>query len=82
MKIHLREQKRWNNNFRRKIFGMCSKGGSAIVTDVLKYGEKSTKNGLNLISGPGNDQIAVTVLAASGAHMVLFTTGRELRLEE
>ena len=52
------------------------KGGSAIVTDVLKYGEKSTKNGLNLISGPGNDQIAVTVLAASGAHMVLFTTGR------
>lgn len=59
-----------------KSLGCVQKGGSAIVTDVLKYGEKSTKNGLNLISGPGNDQIAVTVLAASGAHMVLFTTGR------
>ncbi len=59
-----------------KSLGCVQKGGNAIVTDVLKYGDRSTKNGLNLISGPGNDQIAVTVLAASGAHMVLFTTGR------
>lgn len=59
-----------------KSLGCVQKGGNAIVTDVLRYGDRSTKNGLNLISGPGNDQIAVTVLAASGAHMVLFTTGR------
>jgi altronate hydrolase len=59
-----------------KSLGCVQKGGSAVVTDVLKYGERSTKQGLNLLSGPGNDQIAVTVLAAAGAHMVLFTTGR------
>ncbi len=52
------------------------KGGIAIVTDVLGYGERAQKTGLNLLYGPGNDQVAVTVLAAAGAHMVLFTTGR------
>lgn len=59
-----------------KSLGCVQKGGKSIVTDVLDYGEKSTKNGLNLLYGPGNDQIAVTVLVASGAHIVLFTTGR------
>lgn len=59
-----------------KSLGCVQKGGKAIVTDVLKYGDRSTKTGLNLISGPGNDQVAVTVLAAAGAHIVLFTTGR------
>lgn len=59
-----------------KSLGCVQKGGNSIVTDVLKYGDRSTKNGFNLISGPGNDQIAVTVLVAAGAHMVLFTTGR------
>ena len=32
--------------------------------------------GLNLLSAPGNDLVASTALAASGAHIVLFTTGR------
>lgn len=59
-----------------KSLGCVQKGGKSIVTDVLGYGEKSVKTGLNLLYGPGNDQVAVTVLAASGAHMVLFTTGR------
>ena len=75
MKIHLRNKKGGITTLEEKSLGCVQKGGSAIVTDVLKYGEKSTKNGLNLISGPGNDQIAVTVLAASGAHMVVFTSG-------
>ena len=34
------------------------------------------KGGLNLLSAPGNDLVAATALAVSGAHMVLFTTGR------
>lgn len=59
-----------------KSLGCVQKGGKSIVTDVLRYGDKSTKTGLNLLYGPGNDQVAVTVLAAAGAHMVLFTTGR------
>ena len=34
------------------------------------------RSGLNLLSAPGNDLVAATALAASGAHIVLFTTGR------
>ncbi len=32
--------------------------------------------GLNLLSAPGNDLVASTALAVSGAQIVLFTTGR------
>jgi altronate hydrolase len=47
-----------------------------MVVDVLDYGDPITIPGLNLLNGPGNDIVACTVLAVSGAHMVLFTTGR------
>ena len=43
---------------------------------VLKYGERISERGLNLLSAPGNDLVASTALAASGCQMVLFTTGR------
>ena len=46
------------------------------MEDVLEYGERVTKNGLNLLSAPGNDLVASTALAAAGCHVVLFTTGR------
>ena len=59
-----------------KSLGCVQKGGSAPVTDVLDYGEPVTKKGLSLLNGPGNDMVAVTNLAASGCHMILFTTGR------
>ena len=42
----------------------------------MKYGERVTNKGLNLLSAPGNDLVASTALAASGAQIVLFTTGR------
>ena len=48
----------------------------APVVDVLTYGDKVTKNGLNLLNGPGNDMVAVTNLVAAGCQMVLFSTGR------
>lgn len=59
-----------------KSFGCIQKGGNAIIEDVLDYGESVIKNGLNLLQAPGNDLVAVTALAASGAQMILFTTGR------
>ncbi len=43
---------------------------------VLEYAEPVKEKGLNLLSAPGNDLIASTALAISGAHIVLFTTGR------
>ncbi len=59
-----------------KSLGCIQKGGQAVVTDVLDYGEKCKKAGLNLLTGPGNDIVSTTNLTASGAHMIIFTTGR------
>ena len=59
-----------------KSLGCTQKSGSAPVKGVLNYGETVKTPGLNLLSAPGNDLVAATALAASGAHIVLFTTGR------
>ena len=59
-----------------KSLGCTQKGGRAPVVDVLTYGDRVTRNGLNLLNGPGNDMVAVTNLVAAGCHMVLFSTGR------
>lgn len=59
-----------------KSLGCTQKSGSALVKGVLEYGEQVQEKGLNLLSAPGNDLVASTALAASGAHIVLFTTGR------
>lgn len=59
-----------------KSNGCVQKSGSAVISDVLEYGDRITKNGLNLLSTPGNDLVAATAEAAAGCQMVLFTTGR------
>lgn len=59
-----------------KSLGCTQKSGSAPVRGVLAYGETVKEKGLNLLSAPGNDLVAATALAAAGAHIVLFTTGR------
>jgi len=59
-----------------KSLGCTQKSGSSAVRGVLAYGERVSTPGLNLLSAPGNDLVAATALAASGAHIVLFTTGR------
>lgn len=59
-----------------KSLGCTQKSGKAPVVGVLQYGQCVKNKGLNLLSAPGNDLVAATALAASGAHIVLFTTGR------
>lgn len=59
-----------------KSLGCTQKSGSAPVRGVLQYGDRVEASGLNLLSAPGNDLVAATALAAAGAHIVLFTTGR------
>ena len=59
-----------------KSLGCVQKGGTSAVVDVLGYGERVRRRGLSVLNGPGNDIVACTALAAAGAHMVLFTTGR------
>jgi altronate hydrolase len=58
-----------------KSTGAAKKGGTSPVEDVLDYTEPATKAGLNLVCTPGNDVEATTGKAASGATLILFTTG-------
>ena len=59
-----------------KSLGCTQKSGNAPVVDVLTYAQRVTYAGLNLLSAPGNDLVASTALALSGAQIVLFSTGR------
>ena len=58
-----------------KSSGAAKKGGTSPVVDVLDYTEPATKPGLSLVCTPGNDVEATTGKAASGATLILFTTG-------
>ena len=58
-----------------KSNGAALKGGTSPVVDVLDYTEPATRPGLSLVCTPGNDVEATTGKAASGATLILFTTG-------
>ncbi|MES2520223.1 MAG: altronate dehydratase family protein [Bacteroidota bacterium] len=58
-----------------KSAGAAKKGGTSPVTSVLDYPAKVTKPGLCLLCTPGNDVESTTAEVASGANLVLFTTG-------
>ncbi|MGI5857443.1 MAG: UxaA family hydrolase [Candidatus Merdivicinus sp.] len=59
-----------------KSLGCTQKSGASAVRGVLRYGDAVERKGLNLLQAPGNDLVASTALAVSGAQAVLFTTGR------
>ncbi len=59
-----------------KSLGGVQKAGSAPVTDVLGYGDRLRRAGLSLLEAPGNDAVSTTAMAAAGATLILFTTGR------
>jgi altronate hydrolase len=61
-----------------KSLGAIQKGGQVPVTQVLRYGDPMTTRagGLSLLESPGNDGVSSTALVASGATVLLFTTGR------
>ena len=61
-----------------KSLGAIQKGGRAPVRDVLRYGApmRAAYGGLSLLEAPGNDGVSCTAMTASGATMLLFTTGR------
>jgi len=59
-----------------KSLGAVQKAGSAVVCDVISYGEAIRQRGLTILEAPGNDAVSSTALAAAGATLILFTTGR------
>jgi len=58
-----------------KSTGAARKGGTSPVVAVLDYTEPVNSPGLSLVCTPGNDVEATTGKAASGATLILFTTG-------
>lgn len=59
-----------------KSLGAIQKGGQAIVSAVVRYGDQASATGLSLLESPGNDGVSSTAMVASGATILLFTTGR------
>ncbi len=58
-----------------KSAGAAKKGGNAPIAGVLNYTEQPQRSGLHLLCTPGNDVLATTGMAASGANLIVFTTG-------
>ncbi|WP_114284422.1 UxaA family hydrolase [Candidatus Halocynthiibacter alkanivorans] len=59
-----------------KSLGAVAKGGTAPLVDVYRYAEKIDKPGLVFMDSPGFDPCSVTGQVASGANLIVFTTGR------
>ena len=59
-----------------KSLGAVAKGGSAPLEDVYLFGEPITKKGFVFMDSPGYDPCSVTGQIASGANLIVFTTGR------
>tara|TARA_R110002051_G_scaffold271530_1_gene331973 strand:- start:7715 stop:9238 length:1524 start_codon:yes stop_codon:yes gene_type:complete len=59
-----------------KSLGAVAKSGSAPLTDVYLFGEKIEKKGFVFMDSPGFDPCSVTGQIASGANLIVFTTGR------
>ena len=56
--------------------GAVQKAGRAPLAEVVNYGSRAREPGVALLEAPGNDAISSTALAAAGAALVLFTTGK------
>ncbi len=59
-----------------KSLGAVAKGGSAPMVGVYKFGEPITTPGFVFMDSPGYDPASVTGQIASGANLIVFTTGR------
>ncbi|MEM9635768.1 MAG: altronate dehydratase family protein [Pseudomonadota bacterium] len=59
-----------------KSLGAVAKGGTAPLTDVYQFGELIDKKGFVFMDSPGFDPCSVTGQVASGANLIIFTTGR------
>ncbi len=62
-------------NLTLKSLGAILKGGSSEIVDFVDYAEKIKKRGLSIMNGPGNDLESMTGIVASGANIILFSTG-------
>ncbi len=59
-----------------KSLGAISKGGTEPIQEIYEYGERPTRAGLSIADGPGFDAPSLTAMAAAGATVMFFSTGR------
>lgn len=59
-----------------KSIGAAAKGGSGEIQGILEYAQPLECSGLNIMDSPGYDPVSVTGQIASGANLIVFTTGR------
>ncbi len=59
-----------------KSLGCVHKGGTSPVVEVIDYGERPRRQGLVVMDTPGHDVMQLVGMAASGAQVIIFTTGR------
>ncbi|MEE2945965.1 MAG: altronate dehydratase family protein [Pseudomonadota bacterium] len=59
-----------------KSLGAVAKGGNAPLGGVYQFAEQIDTNGFVFMDSPGFDPCSVTGQIASGANLIVFTTGR------
>jgi len=59
-----------------KSLGAVLKAGTSPLNDVVGYAEPVTAAGLTFMDTPGYDPVSATGMAAGGANLLAFTTGR------
>jgi altronate dehydratase large subunit len=59
-----------------KSLGAIAKAGTASIQAVYEYGERPTTRGLVVMNSPGREPEILTGLAAAGANVIVFATGR------
>ena len=64
------------SNILEKSLGAVAKAGTSILEDVVEYAERISTPGFVFMNTPGYDPVSITGLAAGGANLIAFTTGR------
>lgn len=64
------------SNIIEKSLGCIVKGGTSTINEVVGYAVGPTQKGLILMDTPGSDIFSLTGMAAGGAQLFIFTTGR------
>jgi altronate dehydratase large subunit len=59
-----------------KSLGCVHKGGNSPLMDVVGYAERPRVPGLTVMDTPGHDVMQLVGMAAAGAQVIVFTTGR------
>ena len=59
-----------------KSLGAVVKAGTSTINEVVEYGQRPTQRGLLVMDSPGQDTSSIAGELASGAQIIVFTTGR------